>query len=142
MHRFEETVKTLREILENVRNPASLNTHPWINSLIVREAVKKDSGLSGLNPGQQLLLTIGGLFETMMPIVPPRRGLRLDTRWGEFGLLAAQYFAPLSFGVPYPSTLRESWSRIDEALLLFVYGNSRRNLSDKQIGRYRLVGDE
>ena len=142
MQKLEEITKTLREILENIRNPDSLDTHPWTTGLIVRDAVEKDAGLTGLSPGQQLLRTLGELFATMMPNTPPRQGLRLDTRWGEFGLLAAHYFAPISFGVPYSSTLRESWSRIDEALLLYAYGKPLQELSSEQIERYKLVGDE
>lgn len=72
--------------------------------------------------------------------MPPKRGKRLDTRWGEFGLLAAYYFAPLVFGTQKPTSLREAWQSIDRAILLFVFGNE--DVSDADRARYRLVGGE
>ena len=142
MQNTQAVAKTLKEILDNIRAPEELDAHPWTKSLIVREAADQASGFVGLSPGQQLVLTIGKLFASMRPSRPPRRGLRLDTRWGEFGLLAAQYFAPLTFGLPYPDTLRESWDRIDEALLRYAYEGASGELSAEQIARYKLVGDE
>ena len=142
MQNTQAVAKTLKEILESIRAPEDLDAHPWTKSLIVREAAHQASGFVGLSPGQQLVLALGKLFASMRPSRPPRRGLRLDTRWGEFGLLAAQYFAPLSFGLPYPDTLRESWDRIDEALLRYAYEGASGELSAEQIARYKLVGDE
>jgi hypothetical protein len=77
-----------------------------------------------------------------MPSTPPKRGKRLDTRWGEFGILAAQYFAPIQFGAPSPASLRDAWGRIDPSILFFVYGKSPDALTHAEKEAYRLVGDE
>ena len=77
-----------------------------------------------------------------MPSTPPRRGKRLDTHWGEFGILAARYFAPLQFGTPVPNTLRDAWGRIDSAILYSVYGKPVEALSPEEIKLYQLVGAE
>jgi hypothetical protein len=132
----------LKQILENLRFPDRLDAHPWVNSLTVREAVARDASLAGKSPGAQLALTLGKLFRQMLPITPPQGGKRLDTRWGRFGILAANYFAPLLFGRMYPRTLREAWRRIDQAILLFVYDAPADQLKPEQVQAYRLVGDE
>lgn len=135
-------VETLKLILEKVQSPADLNDHPWAKGLLVSEAIHKNPALSRLGPGECLLAAIGNLFIQMMPSLPPRRGLRLDTRWAEFGTLAARYFAPLQFGSPFPPTLRDAWGRIDQSILLFVFGRSEDELTKEEIARYRLVGHE
>jgi hypothetical protein len=94
------------------------------------------------SPGQRLVFAISRLFTQMMPTSPPRRGKRLDTRWGEFGILAAEYFAPLLYGEPTPASLREAWGHIDHCILLFVYGKSGENLPDAEKEPYKLVGNE
>ena len=133
----------LRQILKNLRFPDRLDAHPWVNSLTVREAVARGCLFDAERvPGAQLALTVGELFRQMMPATPPQEGKRLDTRWGRFGILAANYFAPLLFGRMYPRTLREAWQRIDQAILLFVYGKTADQLTLEQIQAYRLVGDE
>ena len=66
----------------------------------------------------------------------------MDTRWGRFGILAANYFAPLTFGRLYPRSLLEAWRRIDGAILLFVYGKLANSLTPEEVRAYRLVGDE
>ena len=132
----------LKQILKNLRFPDRLNAHPWVNSLTVRETVAQDASLTGKNPGAQLVLTLGKLFRQMLPATPPQDGKRLDTRWGRFGILAANYFAPLLFGRMYPRTLREAWRRIDQAILLFVYDAPADQVKPEQVQAYRLVGDE
>ena len=132
----------LKQILKNLRFPDRLNAHPWVNSLTVRETVAQDASLTGKSPGAQLVLTLGKLFRQMLPATPPQDGKRLDTRWGRFGILAANYFAPLLFGRMYPRTLREAWRRIDQAILLFVYDAPADQLKPEQVQAYRLVGDE
>ena len=132
----------LKQILENLRFPDRLDAHPWVNSLTVREAVARDAALAGKSSGTQLALTLGKLFRQMMPATSPQNGKRLDTRWGRFGILAANYFAPLLFGRMYPRTLREAWRRIDQAILLFVYDAPVDQLKPEQVQAYRLVGDE
>jgi hypothetical protein len=78
----------------------------------------------------------------MMPSTPPRQGKRLDTRWGEFGILAAQYFTPFFFGQPSPASLRDAWGCIDRSILLFVFGNSGAVPSEEVKESYKLVGKE
>ena len=135
-------LETLKYILENSLHPDVLDPHPWTKSLIVLEAVKDSPDLEGKSPGQQLIIIVGKLFIQMMPSTPPKRGKRLDNRWGEFGILAAQYFAPLQLGSPLPLSLREAWGRIDQSILLFVYGKPEDMLSNTEKEAYKLVGDE
>lgn len=135
-------LETLKIILENSLQPQRLDTHPWTKSLIVLASGKEPSGLDGKGPGQQLVIALEKIFVQMMPRTAPRRGKRLDTRWGEFGILAALYFAPLSFGAPAPASLREAWGRIDQSILYFVYGKSEASLSIEEKESYKLVGDE
>ena len=133
----------LKHILENLRTPERLDSHPWIDSLTVQEAVAADPGLSRKNPGTRLVMAIANLFRQMLPATPPQKsGKRLDTRWGRFGILAANYFVPLLYGRMFPHNLREAWQRIDQAILLFVYGVPADQLTSQQIEQYRLVGDD
>lgn len=119
-----------------------LNTHPWAARPFVRDAVSRLPGLGEQSPGSQLVAAISDLFKTSIPSNPPRRGKRLDTRWGEFGLLAALYFAPSQFGSPTPSSLRDAWGHIDHAILLYVFGRVATTRSPEEAARYKLVGDE
>jgi hypothetical protein len=128
----------LRQILENLLFPERLDEHPWTGSLFVQAAAAEDVSLREKSPGHQLTLAVGGLFRDFIPGTPPRRGKRLDTRWGEFGLLASQYFAPFLFGTPSPASLRDAWGRIDQVTRLFL----DENLPEREIARYRLVSDE
>ena len=137
-----EQLGLLKQILQNLRFPDRLDSHPWAKSLTVREAVERDPSLTEKNPGTQLIMTVGKLFRQLMPTTPPQDRKRLDTRWGHFGILAANYFVPLLFGRMYPRTLREAWRRIDQAIFLFVYGATANQLTPEQIQAYRLVGDE
>ena len=138
----EEPQEHLREILENLRVPERLDTHPWVNYLFVREATSEDPSLAAKNRGSQLVGAVKRIFSSMMPTTPPKRGKRLDTRWGEFGLLAAQYFAPFVFGLPAPQSMREAWGKIDLAILWFVFEKTPENLAEADISRYKLVRDE
>jgi hypothetical protein len=137
-HALEE----LKYIVDNIHSPELLNSHPWTRSLIVRQALVEMPELQDKSPGQRLVLAISKVFTQMMPATAPRRGKRLDTSWGEFGMLAAEYFAPLLFGEPTPASLREAWGHIDQSILLFVYGKPGRTLSDAEKELYKLVGNE
>lgn len=137
----EQGLVLLRTVLENLDQPEKLNTHPWVNSRMVTEACDRNPGLNGLAPGERLVQTISSIFRMMMPNTPPRRGLRLDTHWGEFGILASQYFAPLVFNLPYPGSLREAWQNIDRAILLFVF-NDDKGIKEEDHIRYQLIGNE
>lgn len=132
-----EYLEDLKYILENSLHPQQLDAHPWTASPIVQEVDGESAG-----PGRRLVLAISQLFTQMMPSTPPKRGKRLDTRWGEFGLLAAQYFAPLQYGAPSPASLRDAWGRIDASILLFVYGKPPEALTPAEKEAYKLVGDE
>ena len=132
----------LRAILEHALQPQFLDAHPWTRSLLVRQAILDMPELQNKSPGQRLVLAISKVFTQMIPSAAPRHGKRLDTRWGEFGLLAAEYFAPLLFGEPTPTSLREAWGHIDQSILLFVYGKPGQTLSEPEKEPYRLVGNE
>ena len=132
----------LRNILENMNNPEMLNLHPWTSRLFVKDVLKRNPALRKESPGQQLIAALSDLFSRTMPSTPPRRGKRLDSHWGEFGILAARYFAPLQFGAPVPNTLRDAWGRIDSAILYSVYGKPVEALSQEEIKLYQLVGAE
>ena len=134
--------EALRAILENIHHPEMLDSHPWVSRFFVKEAVARRSELGRQSPGAQLVGALTDFFARTVPSAPPRRGKRLDTRWGEFGLLAAQYFAPLQFGVSVPNSLRDAWGRIDHAILLYVFGRGADSLSQGEILAYKLVGDE
>jgi len=135
-------LETLKYILENSLYPQHLDSHPWAGSLVAQAADAQDPDAQEKSPGQRLVIAIGKLFTQMMPSTAPRHGKRLDTRWGEFGILAAQYFAPLLFGTPFPASLREAWGRIDQSILLFAYGKPEDALSKADIETYKLVGNE
>ncbi len=132
----------LRNILENALQPGQLDSHPWARSLVVRQESADTPELLDKSPGQRLIYAVSRVFMQMMPKTPPRRGKRLDTHWGEFGMLAAEYFSPLLFGEPTPVSLREAWGHIDQSILLFVYGKSGQSLSEAEKEPYKLVGDE
>jgi hypothetical protein len=135
-------LETLIHILEKSHQPQLLDSHPWTRSLMVRQAGVDTPELLKKSPGQRLVFVIARLFGQMMPANPPRRGKRLDTHWGEFGILAAQYFAPLLYGEPVPASLREAWGHIDQSILLFVYGKPEETLSEAEKEPYKLVGNE
>jgi hypothetical protein len=138
----QSDAEALRAILENIRHPEMLDSHPWVSRLFVKDAVARLPELGRQGPGAQLAGALADFFVKTLPSAPPRRGKRLDTRWGEFGLLAAQYFAPLRFGVPVPGSLRDAWGRIDRVILLYVFGRGAESLSQNEIAVYKLVGDE
>ncbi|HEY9151399.1 MAG TPA: DUF4012 domain-containing protein [Anaerolineales bacterium] len=138
----DEPKDALKEILEHLSSPAHLDHHPWTESRMVQAAAMSSTGLSEKGKGQQLVVAIIDLFPRMRPATPPRQGKRLDTRWGEFGILAARYFAPLVYGTPTPSSLRDAWGWIDPAIQWFVYGRSDGALSDSEKEKYLLVGNE
>ena len=134
MNDFVSSVDLLKQVLEHLHEPWALDSHPWGNSRLAQNA-------PGVKPGEKLARAIRQVFRETMPGIPPRRGKRLDTRWGEFGLLAAQYFAPAEFGLSSPRTQRDAWQAIDQAILPFVFGKDAAP-TDEQRAAYRVVGDE
>jgi hypothetical protein len=135
-------LEALKTILDNMQNPEALDAHPWVGWAFVKEAVAGNADLRGVTSGRQLALAVESIFSGIMPGVPPRRGKRLDTHWGEFGILAAQYFAPLRFGAPRPNSLRDAWGRIDKSILLYMFGSDADLPTDNRAATYKLVGDE
>ena len=135
-------IEELRNILENALHPWLLDTHPWTKSLAVQEEVLKDPSLGEKSPGYKLIVVLSHLFCKMMPSTPPRRGKRLDTRWCQFGMLAAQYFAPFLFGTIFPISLRDAWGRIDQAIPYFVFGKASYDLPGSEVARYCLFNDD
>ncbi|NMB55525.1 MAG: DUF4012 domain-containing protein [Leptolinea sp.] len=137
----DQNITLLKTILENLDHPEKLNDHPWVKRQFMAEFRRSNPDWRDRPAGSQLVEAVFRIFEKLKPERPPRQGLRLDTRWGEFGLLAAMYFAPYRFGIPTPATLRAAWQEIDRAILLFVFGTPADiPLEDRQ--RYRLVGGE
>ncbi len=122
-------IELLKEILAHLRSPDKLNNHPW-----AIQSTDKSSG-------EHLVQMVTGVFRKMMPLNPPRKGKRLDTRWGVFGILSAQYFAPLLRGDPFPSSLREAWESMDNSILFFVYGHTD-GLNEVELTKYRFAGNE
>jgi hypothetical protein len=132
----------LKSVLEKVTTPAQLNNHVWAQSLTVVQHVNENPELENQGAGYQLFATLSALFRQMMPSIPPRRGKRLDTAWGQFGILGALYFAPFDFNTTRPISLLDGWGRIDDVILRYVFGSKVADLSLAEIERYRLVGDE
>lgn len=140
---MRSNISLVKNILKNLRNPDQLDNHPWVNSLFVQEYVSNNPALHQRNPGYQLAAAVSDLFLKAMPSVYPRQGIRLDTRWGAFGILASLYFTPFVFGMPHPDSLRDAWGKIDQAILLFRFGKERMaSLSQEDIEQYKLVGNE
>jgi len=135
-------LETLQSILQASHQPHLLDSHPWTKSLFVLQASKEHPELMEVSPGRRLILAIAKLFSRIIPETPPRHGKRLDLRWGEFGLLAARYFAPIIYETPYPLSLQHSWKHIDQSILLFVYGKPEEALSEVEKEPYRLVWKE
>jgi len=139
---LDERVGLVKQILENLRHPEQLDDHPWAEKLIVQSALGSDLSPGSKHRGTVLASAVVGLFKELMPASPPKKGKRLDTRWGEFGILAAHYFGPAEFGIREPSSLREAWGEIDHAILLFVYGKRAEECSAEEVARYKLIGGE
>jgi len=137
-----EIIPQLKEILEKAATPAQLDDHPWAQSLCVRQFVHSHAELNNQRAGNQLLATLSSFFRATMPSIPPRRGKRLDTAWGQFGILGALYFAPFEFNTTRPTSLLDGWGRIDDVILRYVFGRNLSDLPLAEIERYRLVGDE
>lgn len=135
-------IEYLRNILDNLQNPTVLDMHPWTARPFVMDAIEKNALLQSLSPGEQLVHALTDLFATTIPAVPPRRGKRLDSHWGAFGMLASHYFYPLRQGYPAPISLRDAWGRIDESILLYVSCRDVEPLTPAAINKYKLVGDE
>jgi hypothetical protein len=138
----ETPTQLLRLVLDNLRTPERLDEHPWINAFFVQTQTADTPDLETKGPGYRLCFSVSKLFIEVIPSTPPKRGKRLDTRWGKFGILASHYFAPYLFGLPYPGSLRDAWGGIDRAILLCRFGDQISTLSVDEVSRYKLVGDE
>ena len=125
-----DSIALLKEVLAHLREPQALNVHPW--------AIQSSAGSS---PGELLVQRLTGAFRKMLPPTPPYQGKRLDTRWAVFGMLAAQFFAPLLRSEPFPASLRQAWEKMDASILFFVYGRLD-GLTDIELARVRFAGNE
>ncbi len=136
-HSDTPAAELLKMVLASLQEPGLLDDHPWALSV-------KSSGRSAeksQTQGMRLVDVVTGIFRKMIPPGPPKSGKRLDTRWGSFGILAAQYFAPYLMGKPFPTSLREAWESIDPSILYFVY-NRTGGVSEGELARYRFAGNE
>ena len=131
----------LREVLDNLDSLERLEDHPWAWSRLVQEQCARQPSLKDRPAGQRLASAVVHAFQEMIPSAPPRQGKRLDTRWGEFGLLAARYFAPFLNGQRYPASLREAWHGMDAAILAFAF-DGRTDATEEEKLRYRLLAKE
>jgi len=86
----------LKIILENIQYPWRLDDHPWVQRGFVKDVLERNPDPGDESPGQQLIAALGELFLRTMPSTPPRRGKRLDTQWGQFGMLAPWRSRPLT----------------------------------------------
>ena len=134
--------RELKTILDQANSPSQLDDHPWARSLTVHQFIAKTPSLGSHSPGYQLLATLSALFWETMPSTPPRRGKRLDSRWGQFGILGALYFAPFEFGTVRPATQLDGWGRIDEVIYLFVFGRQEHKIPSEVAEHYCFVGNE
>lgn len=125
----------LREILENLRKPQLLDDHPWAVSS------SQEVETIGSTPGERIVQRTCAVFGKMIPNQPPRAGKRLDTQWGVFGILAAQYFYPFQVNRPFPTSLKEAWHSMDDAIFYFVFGKSE-GISETDLKIYRFAGNE
>jgi hypothetical protein len=131
-------VELVKEILLHLRTPDDLNNHPWAVQPYLDTA---QNHKNSKNPGEYLVEMVTATFRKMVPPNPPRKGKRMDTRWGVFGILAAQYFAPLILNEPFPSSLRDAWEKLDDSILFFVYGHTD-GLEENDVARYRFARNE
>lgn len=120
-------VDLLKTILVNLNSPQDLSDHPWAVSAQV--------------DGERLGKITIAMFRRMIPPSPPREGKRLDTRWGVFGILAAQYFAPSLLQTPPPTSLRDAWDSIDRSILLFIF-EQNEEITDEKKSPYRFTENE
>jgi hypothetical protein len=138
---LKKATETTKYILENLHDPERLENHPWVMSAFTKEYLSRHPEARELSPGRQLAAAFANLFMESMPASPPRQGKRLDTRWGEYGLLAAQYIIPFLTGTTKPRSLKEAWTQIDQAITTLA--GRQHNLDDETSARdYKLIGNE
>ena len=142
MQRSKDIVDELKSVLDNIHEPEHLNDHPWARSQIVHQYLMDHPSEEDRLSGHLLLAALEELFRQTMPSTPPRRGKRLDTAWGQFGMLAALYFAPLRFGLVAPKNLRDAWGRIDQVITLYMFGKSVDEIPEEELSPYLLLNDE
>ncbi len=131
----------LKLVLDNLDSPEQLDQHPWVHSRMVSEQCSRQPGLLDRPRGQQLTEAVAQVFQDSLPPAPPRQGKRLDTRWAQFGLLAARYFYPFRYKTSYPVSLREAWHGMDAAIQSFVF-DGRQDAGEAERLRYALVANE
>ena len=140
MNSPKDIFNELKNILEHSSAPSQLDDHPWTKSLLAQSLADPEAQAS--SPGYQLLRALNISFRETQPGIPPRQGKRLDTRWGEFAMLGAMYFAPIEFGSPRPASLQDAWGRLDDVILAYEFGDSASNLPQETRRRYFLASNE
>ncbi|MBX3048651.1 MAG: DUF4012 domain-containing protein [Anaerolineales bacterium] len=131
----------LKDVLSQHKEPQKLVDHPWVDSLVVQDYQERNPTAAN-NSSYALLQALADLFKDMLPSTPPRRGKRLDTAWGQFGVLGAMYFAEIEFGLPAANSLRDAWGKIDNVISLYVRQKFGDGLSQAEEEKYYLLSDE
>ncbi len=131
----------VKELLGQHENPQKMSEHAWVHSLLVRDYGERNPKASK-DSGYLLLEALADLFKDMLPSTPPRRGKRLDTAWGQFGVLGAMYFAEIEFGFPAADSLRDAWGKIDNVISLYVRQKLGEGISQLEEEKYYLLNDE
>lgn len=139
---IDAILQDLKLVLSKTSTPSELNDHAWTESLFVKQWRDENPELAAQPRGYQLLAALGELFSRFVPESPPRRGKRIDPRWSQFGLLAAMYFAPITFGIKKADSLPAALKRIDNAIALYVYSKPITELQEGELEPYRLVSNE
>ncbi len=140
---FTKDIHTeIKNILEQSSSIDQLDQHPWTQCLAVAETVAQNPALANRSPGYQLLATLSALFQATMPNHPPRKGKRLDTQWGQFGMLGTLYFAPFDFNLVRPASLLDAWGRMDAVILRYVFGDQVDTKPADELAIYCLTDSE
>lgn len=138
----DKNINELKQILNNIKTPDNLNDHPWVKKNFVEAELANNLDLIRKSSGYQLVAAISRVFLQMLPSTEPKTGKRIDSRWAQFGILAAQYFAPVVYGAVFPTSLRDACGRIDEAIGSFVFKKPGVELTEEELSDYQIIGDE
>lgn len=110
---FEDS--ELKRVLQSLDRPENLDDHPWTRARFV--AARNGGGGS---PGRRLLTALVYEFQQAHPALPAADRGRLHTRWLQYGILAARYFAPSLDGKPMPPALVDAWPQVNAAVRRLV----------------------
>lgn len=108
--------RELKRILHAIDQPGDLDDHPWTKCHFVAIYRRNNPNPAGQSAGQELLLALVAEFQRAQPAGRSDGRGRLHTRWLQYGILAARYFAPILDARPAPPSLADAWSQIHPAL--------------------------